>query len=267
MQTATQQTSQEHQKAPAVDLDANKLEDVVPLPSRFDRFGRNSERTRALFEKYGYTVAPSQSSEPLAEDQRKRVEKSVRIRIHWTCHECQRTFANEKTCNGCGHRRCRECVRSPPKKAARLAVSQEARAAGGVPVGAASVTAAPPVPMELAAATDPVAIADKQEEQAGEAGATLPSDEEVRNIYTKPQYTVRTRPRTGYHYMDPAAEAEWRRNGKPTDVHLVATVQRVYKKPRQRIRYTCEHCRSTFVDRYACRNCGHQRCEDCVRYP
>nr|POE72211.1 hypothetical protein CFP56_12087 [Quercus suber] len=46
-----------------------------------------------------------------------------------------------------------------------------------------------------------------------------------------------------------------------------STVQRVYKKPRLRVRYTCEQCDSVFTERNVCTNCGHGRCKDCRRYP
>ncbi|RMY75101.1 hypothetical protein D0864_09886 [Hortaea werneckii] len=48
---------------------------------------------------------------------------------------------------------------------------------------------------------------------------------------------------------------------------MVKTVQRVYKKPRQRVRYTCDRCQTIFVDAERCRSCGHDRCSDCNRDP
>ncbi|RMZ18409.1 hypothetical protein D0862_00359 [Hortaea werneckii] len=48
---------------------------------------------------------------------------------------------------------------------------------------------------------------------------------------------------------------------------MVKTVQRVYKKPRQRVRYTCNRCQTIFVDAERCRSCGHDRCSDCNRDP
>jgi hypothetical protein len=46
----------------------------------------------------------------------KRVHKSIRMRIRYTCHNCETTFGREKVCEGCSHRRCRRCARSPPLK-------------------------------------------------------------------------------------------------------------------------------------------------------
>ncbi|KAK3110418.1 hypothetical protein LTR53_015313, partial [Teratosphaeriaceae sp. CCFEE 6253] len=44
-------------------------------------------------------------------------------------------------------------------------------------------------------------------------------------------------------------------------------VQRVYRKPRQCVRYTCDQCQTTFLDRRSCHSCGHERCRGCSRNP
>ena len=45
-----------------------------------------------------------------------RINKDHRVRIHYTCHECQRIFShNEYVCAGCAHERCQECPRDPPR--------------------------------------------------------------------------------------------------------------------------------------------------------
>ncbi|EME78487.1 uncharacterized protein MYCFIDRAFT_212397 [Pseudocercospora fijiensis CIRAD86] len=51
------------------------------------------------------------------------------------------------------------------------------------------------------------------------------------------------------------------------EVPMVKAVQRVHRKPRQRVRYTCEHCDSLFVERSRCLGCGHERCTNCHREP
>ena len=46
-----------------------------------------------------------------------RHRKKIRVHVRWTCHTCQASFKDgEKTCAGCGHQRCDECPRHPPKK-------------------------------------------------------------------------------------------------------------------------------------------------------
>ncbi|MCJ1229229.1 hypothetical protein MMC12_005894 [Toensbergia leucococca] len=50
---------------------------------------------------------------PLAE----RHLRTIRTRIRYTCHTCSTTFKeDEKLCASCGHERCDECPRSPPRR-------------------------------------------------------------------------------------------------------------------------------------------------------
>ncbi|KAG5976544.1 hypothetical protein E4U55_007292 [Claviceps digitariae] len=45
------------------------------------------------------------------------VHRKPRQRVRRTCHECQTLFApGSKNCVGCGHVRCTDCPRDPPKK-------------------------------------------------------------------------------------------------------------------------------------------------------
>ncbi|KAK4934371.1 hypothetical protein LTR28_010692, partial [Elasticomyces elasticus] len=45
-------------------------------------------------------------------------------------------------------------------------------------------------------------------------------------------------------------------------------VRRMYRRPKQRVRWSCERCRSPFVDSTrVCATCGHERCEQCLRDP
>lgn len=57
--------------------------------------------------------------------------------------------------------------------------------------------------------------------------------------------------------MDPA---DWQ---QPSN----SSAQRVEKKPRMRVRYTCHECKQTFGREKKCSNCTHKRCDSCVRYP
>lgn len=44
-------------------------------------------------------------------------------------------------------------------------------------------------------------------------------------------------------------------------------VRRVYKQPRQRVRWACEYCQTTFTTSVTCRTCEHQKCGSCTRDP
>ncbi|MBE7159031.1 MAG: hypothetical protein INR62_11470 [Rhodospirillales bacterium] len=53
----------------------------------------------------------------------------------------------------------------------------------------------------------------------------------------------------------------------PFEPTMVASVQRVYRKPKQRVRWQCDKCQTTIVDGHRCRECNHERCGECVRSP
>jgi hypothetical protein len=44
-------------------------------------------------------------------------------------------------------------------------------------------------------------------------------------------------------------------------------VQRVYKKPQQKVRWTCEICQTAFTASHTCQTCEHQKCTSCIRDP
>ncbi|KAI6810892.1 hypothetical protein KC332_g7137 [Hortaea werneckii] len=96
------------------------------------------------------------------------------------------------------------------------------------------------------------------------------------NITSYPGLTMYARPTSGERLaLQPGVNPRPRRDPHSQEGELilgnepqmVKTVQRVYKKPRQRVRYTCDRCQTIFVDAERCRSCGHDRCSDCNRDP
>ena len=46
-----------------------------------------------------------------------RLRREVRVHVRWTCEKCSTLFTDaEKICGKCGHERCNDCTREPPKK-------------------------------------------------------------------------------------------------------------------------------------------------------
>lgn len=46
-----------------------------------------------------------------------RERHPIRVHVRWTCHQCSKTFRDlSRRCEGCGHDRCDECPRQPPKR-------------------------------------------------------------------------------------------------------------------------------------------------------
>ncbi|KXL50911.1 hypothetical protein M433DRAFT_61014 [Acidomyces richmondensis BFW] len=236
------------------------------------RTGIDEDKMKALYEKHGLKYVPRRrpdASGPSAKV--RRVEKPIRIRVHWTCHECNGHLARDRICMACGHRRCDECIRSPAKMAG-------VDNSGG----------------------DDDDDDDDDDKSGGKIIKTYRYTMHVRPKYG--EYLV-LRPKTQIirrqchrcdHPFLPASRQEcencqhircslcprwpakldkWPHGSpgdekpSPEDVLLVPVVQRVYKKPRQRVRYTCDQCEAVLLDRQTCRNCGHTKCENCSRYP
>lgn len=53
----------------------------------------------------------------------------------------------------------------------------------------------------------------------------------------------------------------------PADSNSPATVLRVEKQIRMRIRYTCHLCERLFGADRSCKTCNHKRCQQCPRHP
>lgn len=311
----------------ARDIDTSSMitiddSDEPLLPITTTRKAMIDDRARFTFDKYNVKYASRQAnvqSEP--PNKIRRVEKPVRIRLHWTCHECGAHFGVNKACANCNHQRCGECSRSPARRVkeiidiARQTQEQEEQREGVLD----EYQPAPSVPRQEVATSTGVA-----EASTISALATIPviaSASELEKDDNPPEevadtahyrYVVEHRPRAGMEVvLRPKAqiirrtchecEAQFnppnrtecqscghlrcklcpRHPGKREKLaqsmasdenafpeqRMVATVQRVYKKPRQRVRWTCGECQSLFLDRERCRSCGHERCSTCSRLP
>jgi hypothetical protein len=126
--------------SPTIIPDANPQPDPLDSPSH--RLSQSSyvhirrtltphDRALMLCDKYGidpaemgYPDQPSSSapaglvlsSKQDAPEAVLRVEKQIRMRVRYTCHTCDALFIRSSTCTKCGHGRCRECPRIPPRK-------------------------------------------------------------------------------------------------------------------------------------------------------
>lgn len=285
------------------------------LPMLSTRSGISEDRARDLFAKYGLQYEARKRPQQEPPTKIRRVEKPVRLRVHWTCHECSRQFGIEKTCAGCGHRRCRECARHPPKRVremmdtTRRAMEEEQQAAA-VQEEAATVAAVegtevalpttqdedlqryreePAAAVETAPTAEQPDPKDSSRTQAppvtdnllGQAPLELDENDDNNNdpdndiplrevefsTYTRPRAAMRTmiKPKTHIHGGRKALTSQF--DDAMEHPPMVRAVQRVYRKPRQRVRYTCEHCETLFIDSDRCVECGHERCQSCLREP
>lgn len=306
--------------APLLADDRTTLEaddnDEALLPMVSSRIGINEGKARELFEKYGLTYQPRKtSSEQEPPSKLRRVEKPVRIRVHWTCHECQGHFARDRTCVGCGHHRCASCTRAPGKRVKEIVdttkqlkeqeeqqqtMSSTPTKAKIAPVAAVALDKSAQATLPEVAPTQSLEKDDHTDEDDATVAQPYSFLMQVRprnaeDLILRPKSQIIRRSchkcetpfipanRTECENCEhtrctlcpryPAKPEKWPQ-GSPGDekapeeeVRMVRAVQRVYKKPRQRVRYTCDKCQTVFLDRERCRECGHGRCKECTRYP
>ncbi|KAF9894682.1 hypothetical protein FE257_006572 [Aspergillus nanangensis] len=193
------------------------------------------EKARALFAKYGMTLEPGEwkSTNDMTV---KRVTKPIRMRVRRTCHRCQTTFGPDKVCVNCQHVRCKKCPRYPPAK------SQD-RAETALHT--------------LLAKKDKEPVAPRK---AKDEPLTMPSRTGGQDVVRKPvrQRIRRTCHRCSTTFAAGATECASCQHirckicprdppklhkypdGYPGDVDPpVELPTRTFKKPRQRVRYTC----------------------------
>jgi hypothetical protein len=264
----TPSTTATHEHALEVDEDELAIDDfddteepIIPVDATTSRPGISEEKAKILFEKYGlrYPAAKRPTQDP--PNKIRRVEKPVRIRLHWSCHQCKTPFAHDKVCTSCGHRRCGDCTRSPPQRVLRL-LEKTKREKESAEILARAASASPEDDAVLGASVTMLAEQVPAEETPA---APIPQALESK-VETEPLrfvYTIRSNSLGGTDGMElyHMARHSLNRDGpRPA-------IQRVFKQPRQRVRWTCDICDSIFTHRDICSNCHHEKCADCIRSP
>ncbi|KAL4872589.1 hypothetical protein BDV12DRAFT_161817 [Aspergillus spectabilis] len=227
------------------------------------------EKARALFAKYGLTLEPGEwkaaSDVPV-----QRVTKNIRMRVRRTCHRCQTTFGPDKVCVNCQHVRCKKCPRHPPAKPK----DQKEQTETALQTIIAQRTLTRPV---------------QPHPKPKEFKLTLPSRTGGQDLVRKP---VRQRVRRTCHRCttvfaahatectsckhirckicprDPPKLDKYP-DGYPGDADPpYEPPARTWKRPRQRIRYTCHQCSNIYRSgEKNCSNCGQAKCAETIRDP
>jgi hypothetical protein len=233
---------------------------------QLDRSTMQQERACALFAKYGLTLEShewitSATTKPVVQ----RVEKSIRMRVHRSCHHCGSLYGQENVCLECEHKRCKKCPRYPKKK----------------------------MPLEKETKIEMV-IAEKPKRKrvltvttsAGNELAYQPAKQRVRRschkceaVFVPPTATICEQCR---HIRctkcprEPAKLQKWP-TGYPGDADAgsdsevekqLEKFRRTWRKPRQKVRWECEQCNTLFISGSPlCSGCGHERCDRCTRSP
>jgi hypothetical protein len=233
--------------------------------TQLDRHVMQQERARALFAKYGLTLETHDwITAPAPMPMVQRVEKSIRMRVHRSCHHCGTIYGAEKVCLHCEHTRCKKCPRYPKRRP--TAAEQEKEKATNEKSKKRRV---------LTVTT-----------RAGDELAYQPPKQRVRrtchkceNVFVPSTATICEKCR---HIRctkcprEPAKLQKWP-IGYPGDVEAdsdsevekqLEKFRRTWRKPRSRVRWECEKCHASFIHGSPlCPGCGHERCDKCTRSP
>ena len=294
---------------PGIEVDDVNQDDdipIFPVDNGPYRIGISEEKAKLLFDRYGLTYQPRPAQEPPSKV--RRVEKSIRLRMHWSCHECNSVFASERTCASCGHRRCQQCTRTPPQRVRQVSDHVQRLKEADEAQDAILATTSEPIP--IASRNDAVASTSATD-SCTRPSPGLKADSNRTTVTSDPSsflFTFQSSrhgglqmvhesratlvERTCHECLTPMLPAgrpdcqacgHIRCNRCTRGVHksrnlnyaiagnskakAAPVLERVYKKPRQRIRWTCDQCQEPFRERDRCSACNHDRCEDCIRDP
>jgi hypothetical protein len=233
----------------------------------------SQERSRRLFAKYGFGVEAQEWMPSVAGStvppRVLRVEKPIRMRVRYTCHLCETSFGVEKNCKMCNHRRCDECPRNPPKRNKQKDDGNK----------------------------ENIAKADSDPDNENVWGSRKRGNQE--SLRTVQQRTGGTSTAVSegpepvvqqlqYYCHHCSGEIDHMAQLCSSCGHLRCSqcpralinwsltqaareplkTERVYREPRQRIRWICDHCQNTFMEgSRVCAECLHKRCSECLRIP
>jgi len=194
------------------------------------------------------------------------------MRVRHICHMCQSIFGATKECRKCHHQRCPACIRIPPKKA----VDEEDKENS--------------ISNDSDAGSDVERVSRRTKKVKSREGSPLLPG---MNRFTSQPVVQRTRrichkcradfcagkaqvcthcghlrcskcPRELISLVWPCAKE----GRESEDAESAQRTERVYRRPRQRIRWICDHCQSTFLEgSRVCTECLHERCDFCTRIP
>lgn len=267
-----------------------------------DRASVYQERAQKLRDRFGMNIAGSDRSTFPATA--RRVQKSARMRIHRSCHECGVDFGHGIHCRACHHRLCGECPRTPGK-GIKEAMAQAREFPFHVVTEDSSTN--PDFPMTEAPAVVSDHLDNFNDTPSTSKHVSKPStslepilagdsllpplevdDDASDNVPLRVAYDFRhgknkedisISPRSSRHgkVFPPVQEGSYlTRTAVPYPISIIrdpilrapSGVQRVYRKPRQRVRYTCHECSTPFQSHNRmCEKCGHARCLECRDRP
>ncbi|EAW12987.1 uncharacterized protein ACLA_014240 [Aspergillus clavatus NRRL 1] len=222
------------------------------------------EKARALFAKYGLTLEPGEWQSP-SDMTVQRVAKPIRMRVRRTCHRCETTFGPEKVCVNCQHVRCTKCPRHPstkPKDQAQSALQKIV--ASREPEPARHTVKGPQVTIPSRTGGQDLVykpIRQRIRRTCHRCCTTFPDKDAVECPSCK-HIRCKKCPREP-HKPDKYPD------GYPGDAEPPKEIPEwTWKKPRQRVRYSCHKCLTLYGHgQKACANCGQEKGPETIRDP
>ncbi|KAF2754385.1 hypothetical protein EJ05DRAFT_139751 [Pseudovirgaria hyperparasitica] len=242
------------------------------VPGAYAKSAIQQERARALFAKYGLTLEAHEWVATATTTHVQRVEKPIRMRVHRTCHKCETSFGLDRSCKNCEHRRCKKCPRYPPKK------DRTDRPTEIEDIQMQTADAIGELKKRRKSSTPYLTITSK----SGGELVYAPTRQRIHRTCHKCHTHFQPVTAAVCHHCqhsrctkcprEPAKSKKWP-EGYPGDAPYesseeeMPTINRTWKRPRQRIRWTCCCCESLFTTGSRTCTCSHERCETCTRQP
>ena len=127
--TQPKETPPSDQPPEASKAETKEVEEPKPVvesstdmaPSKTD-VEKRLERIHAVFKKYDFAFEDESREVPIALTESRpkapyeRIQKNIRMRVKYTCHNCRTVYGHDRICISCQHKRCPDCTRYPPKK-------------------------------------------------------------------------------------------------------------------------------------------------------
>jgi hypothetical protein len=98
--------------------DPKEEEEALTKWIQIKRGQDQNSRNAITASKYGfdYSKLGAKFYQDAPRSDRLRVEKKIRMRKRYTCHQCSNHFGRGQTCSKCNHTRCNECKKYPERR-------------------------------------------------------------------------------------------------------------------------------------------------------
>ncbi|KAI9667613.1 MAG: hypothetical protein M1821_000429 [Bathelium mastoideum] len=232
-----------------------------PGPSM--RSTTRQERVQELFAKYDIAIDPDEVLSSRAQEYPDRIHRPIRMRVHRTCHRCKTTFGPDKTCVNCHHRKCTKCPRYPVKKPKKQVVDS-----GSGPAGKRSSPEPPSTAGALRTRKEDTNIHKSVQPAVSrfchkcDTMFDPPNQSTCQGCGHNRCTRCLQQPKKAKRWPDAYA-----RDASGEEENQPPQPDRVYRKPKARVKWFCEKCGDGFLAKSKICKCGHERCDTCKRMP